>query len=64
MPRYGINVESILADIETDPALEKYRFLSSCPQPSLKKEELFKTGLPANLRAKNLKRKNKKRKGG
>lgn len=59
MPRYGINVESVLADMETDPTLEKY-FL----QPSFKKEELFKTRLPANLRAKNLKRKIKKRKGG
>lgn len=56
MPRYGINVESILADMENDPALGKYRFL-----PSSKKETI-KTGLPANLRAKNINRKRKKRK--
>ncbi|MBU4256937.1 hypothetical protein KJ586_02475 [Patescibacteria group bacterium] len=62
MPRYGTNVEVILADMETDPELDKYRFQSSFFHPQ--KEELFKTGLPANLRAKNLKRKNKKRKGG
>lgn len=59
MPKYGVNIDVILADMETDPALEKY-FL----QPSFKKEELFKTRLPANLRAKNLKRTTKKRKGG
>ncbi|MDP3042904.1 MAG: hypothetical protein Q8N21_00685 [bacterium] len=66
MTRYRTNVEIILVDMETDLAVAKYRFNSffSHSQLCLKKEKLLKTRLPANLRSKNLKKTNKKRKGG